>query len=61
MGNDYKDFTKEISKKGWVFHRNGKGSHMIWKCLKTGKIIPIPKHKNIKKGTLNKLKKDTGE
>lgn len=54
----YSEFLKLIKKEGWVFMRQGKGSHEIW--VKGEKKVVIPNHgsKEIPKGLVQKLKKD---
>jgi predicted RNA binding protein YcfA (HicA-like mRNA interferase family) len=56
------DFVKLIEKQGWVFEREGKGSHIIYKHKNEKHIISVPFHgsKDIPKGLLNKLKKQAG-
>ena len=38
----YSIVTREISKLGFEYWKNAKGSHEKWKCLKTGRILLVP-------------------
>ncbi len=38
----YNIVTREISKFGFEYWKNAKGSHEKWKCLKTGIILLVP-------------------
>lgn len=54
------EFIREIKRKGWVFQRQGKGSHEIYG--KNGKQVSVPNHgsKELGKGLENKLRKEMG-
>jgi len=54
------EFLRLAKKKGWSFHRQGKGSHEIW-CKDEKKVV-IPNHgsKELGKGLEKKLKKQMG-
>jgi len=54
----YSEFIREIKKKGWVFLRQGKGSHEIYE--KDGKSISIPNHgsREIPTGLEKNLRKE---
>jgi len=56
----YSEFIREIKKKGWVFQRQGKGSHEIYE--KDGKSISIPNHgsREIPTGLEKNLRKEMG-
>jgi predicted RNA binding protein YcfA (HicA-like mRNA interferase family) len=58
----YRKFTKKLSKAGFTFHRQAKGSHEIWFNPETKRFVTIPKHsgKTFKKGTLQGMVKDSG-
>lgn len=49
-----KDLVQEFKDAGWVF-KSQKGSHV--KLEKNGKIVIIPMHKELKKGTEHSLRK----
>lgn len=57
-----KDFIKLVEKRGWLFERDGKGSHKIYKHPDFDHILSVPYHgtKDIPKGLLEKLKKQAG-
>ncbi|VDH16087.1 YcfA-like protein [Algoriella xinjiangensis] len=54
------EFIREIKRKGWVFLRQGKGSHEIYE--KDGKQEVVPNHgsKEMGKGLELKLRKKMG-
>lgn len=54
------EFIREIKRKGWVFLRQGKGSHEIYE--KNGKQVSVPNHgsKEVGKGLEQKLRKEMG-
>jgi len=54
------EFIRIAKRNGWVFLRQGKGSHEIYE--KNGKQVPIPNHgtKELGKGLEKKLRKDMG-
>ena len=54
------EFLREVKKKGWLFQRQGKGSHEIYE--KNGKQVSIPNHgtKELGKGLEQKLRKEMG-
>ncbi|OXA78573.1 Predicted RNA binding protein YcfA, dsRBD-like fold, HicA-like mRNA interferase family [Flavobacterium aquidurense] len=55
-----KEFIREALRNGWVFVRQGKGSHEIYQ--KEDKQVVIPNHgsKEIGKGLEQKLRKEMG-
>ncbi len=55
-----REFIREAVRNGWVFLRQGKGSHEIYE--KDGKQVVIPNHgsKRIRKGLRTKIKKTNG-
>jgi len=59
----YKQITKKIHEEGgWIFLRNGKGSHRIWMHPTIKRTLSIPDHgsKEIGKGLVNTILKDAG-
>jgi len=55
----YNTVTKEISKLGFEYWKNAKGSHEKWKRMGNGKILLIPR--NLKsRHTANGILKDAG-
>lgn len=63
MNGYYKLVAALLSKQGFAYYRNGKGSHEIWvKTDKNGKLtgrIQVPRHLD-SKTFANKLLKDAG-
>jgi len=43
-GFKYVDVIRKLSRLGFHFDRQAKGSHEFW-CNATGKVIMLPKHK----------------
>ena len=56
----YRELAELMKSAGWVFERNGKGSHKIWR--KDKQIIPIPDHgsKEINPGLVKAIIKQAG-
>lgn len=46
----YRDVIKFLKSQGWVFLRDGKGSHEIWGDPNTGAKISIPAHREVSAG-----------
>ncbi|MDE0154131.1 MAG: type II toxin-antitoxin system HicA family toxin [Gammaproteobacteria bacterium] len=59
MSNFYNIVTREISKLGFNYWKNAKGSHEKWKCERTGKILLVP-HNLQSRHTANAILKDAG-
>jgi len=60
-GFRYKKITKRLSAFGFVFFREGKGSHEIWYCADTDKYTTVPKHRgDMPEGTLHAILKQAG-
>ena len=57
-----REVQKRLKKLGFIFYRQGKGSHEIWARDEDGKIIPVPsyKGKNIRKGTIAAIIRELG-
>ncbi len=53
----YSEFIKLIKKNGWVFYREGKGSHEIWKKGEKQEVVPNHGAKEMPKGLERTLKK----
>ncbi len=58
----YAQVTSRLSKLGFRFYRQGKGSHEIWVRDEDGRVIPVPHYrgKNIRKGTVRAIIRETG-
>lgn len=61
-GISYRILIKKLKKLGWVFYRQGKGSHEFWVDPNdVTKIICVPKHtKDFATGTVTKIVKSIG-
>jgi predicted RNA binding protein YcfA (HicA-like mRNA interferase family) len=56
-----REFIKLIEKDGWLFLREGKGSHTIYQHPTKKGTIPVPIHGgDIPTGTLNAMLKQAG-
>jgi len=53
---------RKITKLGFRFYRQGKGSHELWVRDEDGKVIPVPNYqgKKIKKGTIRAIIREIG-
>lgn len=61
MPLSYRGVIKRLKKKGFVFFRQGKGSHEFWKNEETGQVLLLAKHtKDFPSGTLTKIVKEIG-
>ena len=57
----YKDLVKKLKKLGFIFLRQGKGSHEFWQNPATKQVVMLAKHnKDVATGTVNDLAKDLG-
>ncbi|MCA6514884.1 MAG: type II toxin-antitoxin system HicA family toxin [Chitinophagaceae bacterium] len=54
------EFLREIQKKGWVFIRRGKGSHIIFEKNCKQESVPLHESKEMGKGLEMKLRKGMG-
>jgi predicted RNA binding protein YcfA (HicA-like mRNA interferase family) len=61
-GISYRALIKRLKKLGWVFYRQGKGSHEFWVHPKnTSKMVCVPKHtKDFATGTITQIVKNLG-
>ncbi|PKL82675.1 MAG: addiction module toxin, HicA family [Ignavibacteriae bacterium HGW-Ignavibacteriae-3] len=59
---NYRQLIKKLKKAGFVFERQGRGSHEFWVNYDTKRVVMISKHstKTIPKGTLNNIIKEAG-
>lgn len=53
----YKDVIKALQARGWVFLRDGKGSHEIWGLPDESAKHSIPRHREISAGVIGDLVK----
>jgi predicted RNA binding protein YcfA (HicA-like mRNA interferase family) len=51
----YRDVTKFLRSRGWVFLRQGKGSHEIWGPEDGHMSISIPAHKEVSSGVVKEI------
>ncbi len=59
LGNySYPKFVKRLKQLWFVFYRQAKGLHELWKYK--GKIVTIPKHKELKSGTIKAILNQAG-
>jgi predicted RNA binding protein YcfA (HicA-like mRNA interferase family) len=60
-GFRYRDIVQRLKAFGFEFHRQGAGSHEIWRNLTTRKLITIPNHPgDMPEGTLRAILKQAG-
>ena len=59
---NYRKLTKKLKKLGFIEHRKGKGSHVLWFRESDNCCIPVPFHagKDIRTGTLQEICKQVG-
>jgi predicted RNA binding protein YcfA (HicA-like mRNA interferase family) len=58
----YREVTRRLSKLGFRFYRQGKGSHELWVRDADGRVVPVPHHrgKSIRTGTVRAIIRETG-
>ncbi|MBM3144743.1 MAG: type II toxin-antitoxin system HicA family toxin [Chloroflexi bacterium] len=58
----YREVVRRLSKLGFRFYRQGKGSHELWVRDSDGRAMPVPRHqgKNIRKGTIRAIIREVG-
>ncbi|MCK4359725.1 MAG: type II toxin-antitoxin system HicA family toxin [Candidatus Cloacimonetes bacterium] len=58
----YPEVKKRLSKFGFRFYRQGKGSHELWVRDIDGIVIPVPHYrgKKIRKGTIRAIIREIG-
>jgi predicted RNA binding protein YcfA (HicA-like mRNA interferase family) len=58
----YREVTRRLSKLGFRFYRQGKGSHELWVRDADGRVVPVPHHrgKSIRAGTVRAIIRETG-
>ncbi len=55
------DVIRKLRRAGFVFDRQAKGSHEIWRNPHTGRRVVVPHHPgDIPKGTLRQIIQQTG-
>lgn len=60
-GFGYREITKRLKRKGFVFDRHARGSHEIWWNPETRKRTTIPNHPgDLPEGTLSAILKQAG-
>ncbi len=58
---NYRQTIRKLRKAGFVFDRQGKGSHEFWKNPKTKRVVMVPRHPGtIPLGTLSEIVKQSG-
>jgi predicted RNA binding protein YcfA (HicA-like mRNA interferase family) len=54
------DVAKILKRHGWIDTCRGKGSHKVFVEPETNKVTTVPHGKDIPKGTLAQIRKQTG-
>ncbi|MEP6662262.1 MAG: type II toxin-antitoxin system HicA family toxin [Verrucomicrobiota bacterium] len=49
-----RDLEKHLKECGCCFVREG-GNHTLWKNPATGKVAPVPRHREVKEGTVRAI------
>jgi predicted RNA binding protein YcfA (HicA-like mRNA interferase family) len=59
---DYHEVTRRLSRYGFRFYRQGKGSHELWVRDDDGRVIPVPhrRGKKVRKGTVRAIIREIG-
>jgi len=53
----WRDVTTVLEKVGFIFHRQ-RGSHMVYYHPETNRTVVVPRHRDIKHGTLRVILKE---
>ncbi len=53
----YRDVVKILRMNGWVFLRDGKGSHELWGLADESRKESIPRHGEVSAGVIGQLMK----
>ncbi len=58
----YQEVTQRLSRLGFRFYRQGKGSHELWVRDSDGRVVPVPHYrgKKIRKGTVRAIIREAG-
>lgn len=56
-GFSYQDVVRKLSKLGFEFKRQGKSSHETWSNPSKNLDVTIPKHRELREGTLREILK----
>ena len=60
-GFTYREITKRLTRLGFVFDKQGKGSHEFWRNPGSGKYTMVPKHRgDMPEGTLRAILHQAG-
>ena len=60
-GFKYHEVARKLRTFGFVFDRQGPGSHEIWRQTSTGRKVTIPHHsKDLAEGTLRAVLREAG-
>jgi mRNA interferase HicA len=49
-----RDLERHLTEHGCRFEREG-GNHTLWKNPNTGKVAPVPRHREVKEGTVRAI------
>ncbi len=60
-GFRYREVARRLQGFGWLFDRQGPGSHEVWRHAATGRKVTIPHHaKPLAEGTLRAILREAG-
>ena len=60
-GFRYREVARRLRSLGFVFDRQGPGSHEVWRHLVTGRKVTLPHHSvEMKEGTLRAILREAG-
>jgi predicted RNA binding protein YcfA (HicA-like mRNA interferase family) len=55
-GFKYKEVARKLRTFGYAYHRQGKGSHEVWRHTESGRVILVPHHsRDMPEGTLRAI------
>ena len=60
-GFKYREVARRLRKFGFVFDRQGQGSHEIWRHPSSGRKVTVPHHaRDMAEGTLRAILREAG-
>ena len=60
-GFRYREVARRLRRAGYLFDRAGPGSHEVWRHVRTGRKVTVPRHTgDMAEGTLRAVLREAG-
>ena len=60
-GFRYREVARRLRRAGYLFDREGPGSHEVWRHVHTGRKVTVPRHAgDMAEGTLRAILREAG-